>query len=230
MSMDDGDHCRTDARRYMFALELKAGSRTEFKWNAETAMADKLVPAGDTEGVRHTLLLRRAILGHTAKENEANLITAVVEDPDVKEAVSFPLVYLTKGKESQCKLDLTFPEVQDLGVSFNLTEGSGPIHLVGYHFVERITSDDEDYNGEAEEMDEEEDAEADPEKMAEVVEQVKAVMRAKRRMNENGNGDSAPKKPKVLGEKNGSAAAAAAEDEEMTEKELEPAQVTSTDK
>jgi len=190
-----------EARRYMFAVELKAGSRTEYVWSPEVAMESykNVAEPQDYEVLKHFLILKRAIVGASAKENEGNLVSVEVDDPEVKEKVAFPLVYLTKGKDSQAPVDLSFPDVSELGVKFTLTEGAGPVHIIGYHFIDRVPTDPEDA------QDDEGEEEEDEESAAHAVEMVKAAIRAKRRMNGNGteNGDAAPKKAKVEKEENG---------------------------
>jgi nucleophosmin 3 len=218
----EGEGPSGEGRRYMFALELKAGSRTEYKWTPELALENYkpqgIPEAQETEMLRHTLLLRRAVVGSSAKENEGNLVSVEVEDPDVIENTAFPLVYLAKGKEAQAPIDLTFPEVNELGVTFTLSEGSGPVHIIGYHFVERVPGDynseaeDDDMDGEGEENVDEDEPISKENITEQLVEKVKAVVgSAKRRLNENGNAaNGAAKKAKVQDE-----------NEEM-EKEPEP--------
>jgi len=163
--------------------------------------------------------LRRAIVGSSAKEDESNLVSVEVMDPDVNEKTSFPLVYLSKGKESQASIDYSFPEIEELGVTFKLEEGSGPVHLVGYHFVERVPGDYSDADEEEVGEEEEEDDEMNPEHVIETAQIIKAALKGKRRLLDDVEESvTAPKKAKDKANGSGAGKNGAVENE------AEPAQ------
>jgi len=147
------------------------------------------------------------------------LVSVEVVDPEVNEKTTFPLVYLSKGKESQALIDFSFPELAELGVTFTLEEGSGPVHLIGYHFVERVPSEYSEADEEEVGEEEEEDDEMNAENVAVAVQKANIVIKAKRRLLDDvEEGVAAPKKAK--GKANGSAKGK----NDAVENEPEPAQ------
>lgn len=71
------------------------------------------------------------MLGAEAKEGEVNVVE--VEAMGYKSDVKFPIAVMKGGGPSnQAVLDLLFP---DPPVSFHLSKGSGPVHLLGNHTV-----------------------------------------------------------------------------------------------
>lgn len=74
------------------------------------------------------------VLGPSAKEGEENWVNVEVTDPEGLDS-KFPLGCLIRGKESQTLVDLAFPDVRDVRVKFTLVEGTGPVHVVGYHLI-----------------------------------------------------------------------------------------------
>jgi nucleophosmin 3 len=108
----------------------------------------------------HTLLVKQAVLGPEAKDDEINVVE--VEAMGYKSDVKYPITVLRGGSQHQSLLDLLFP---DPPVTFKLIKGSGPVHLLGNHSVgsgDGIGEDDEDEM--EDEFDEEEDIEEAPEK------------------------------------------------------------------
>jgi len=153
-------------RRYMFATELKSDDKTEYVWNPEEASYFKKLPEFNEPGsYRHMLVIRRAIIGPSAKEGSTNLISVEMTCPDT-ETLTFPMVYLTQGDEPQSVVDLTFSDGPPSTLKFILSQGTGPVHLVGYHFVERVMVDDFDYGSSDEEEGLEEELSEDDNKMA----------------------------------------------------------------
>lgn len=205
----------------MFTVELKAGSRTEYLWDPKTVkyvLKQAETEEAELDGYRQTLMIRRAVIGPSAKENETNLVSVEVEDTDAGQTDTFPLVYLTKGSNTQALVDLTFPEQLNVKVKFILLAGSGPVHLIGYHFVEKLPADDPDYVSEA---DEDLDAEGDEidteeELSAKVLAPIIQLARQKRRIQTDQNGGLHTKKMKVGSENgNGDGNGEAAPDEDM---------------
>jgi nucleophosmin 3 len=119
----------------------------------------------DSQGLRgeHTLLVKQVVLDADAKEGEVNVVQ--VEAMGYKSDVMFPIAVMKGGTNNQAVLDLLFP---DPPVTFHLTKGSGPIHLLGNHTVgtgELVGDDDEDEELEDEIDDDDlEDMEEGPER------------------------------------------------------------------
>lgn len=129
-------------------------------------MCGEEMPSSDSSMVRQSLHIERIILGKDAKDNELNLVSAEVNNalaPVEYRKSSFPMAYLTKGKEWQSSMHLSFPYHyfgSEVNVKFELTEGSGPVHIIGYHLVEPQPIDyPDDSEDEAEEVTDEEEGE-----------------------------------------------------------------------
>jgi len=107
----------------------------------------------------HTLLVKQVVLGSEAKDGEVNEVE--VEAMGYRSDVKFPVAVLKGGGQHQAVLDLLFP---DPPVTFKLTKGNGPIHLLGNHSVgsgEGITEEEDE---ELEEEFEDEEITETPEK------------------------------------------------------------------
>ncbi|XP_071743942.1 nucleoplasmin-like protein ANO39 isoform X1 [Lepeophtheirus salmonis] len=93
-------------------------------------------PDSDSEDIDdsiiHKLRIKNAFLSSKAKkEDEFNTIE--LETTGYKEEeIKCPLVMMKSSSTSQCTVDLSF----NRSVKFTLTEGNGPIHLVGSHILE----------------------------------------------------------------------------------------------
>ncbi|GLG98662.1 nucleoplasmin-like protein ANO39 isoform X1, partial [Gryllus bimaculatus] len=73
-----------------------------------------------------TLVVRQAVLGAKAKPDELNIVEVSVMG--FNKNMKIPVIRLKIGEQTQCRLDLTFP---DPPVTFTLVEGSGPVHICG---------------------------------------------------------------------------------------------------
>lgn len=76
------------------------------------------------------------VLGPSAKADEENWINVDVSHSEGNDA-SFPLACLVRGKENQTLVDLEFPSGDDVRVKFTLAEGTGPVHVIGFHMIGR---------------------------------------------------------------------------------------------
>jgi len=93
------------------------------------------------DDMRHLLFLRQATLGVNAIEGERNIVQVTSKDFEGK-VVKHVLCSLTLGQGlDTTDLDLTLQ--YDHEVSFKLIKGSGPVHLVGNHYVETPPADEE---------------------------------------------------------------------------------------
>lgn len=211
-----------ETNRFTFALKLdKSGDKSSLgEWKP---FGPQIHP--NAAVVQQSLHIDRVILGQAAKENELNLVSVEVEDPESPEKyhrACFPLAYLTKGRDYQAQVSLDFPihYGQDLTVKFELTEGSGPVHIIGYHLYEPIPAEYPDSEAEAEEDTTEEDEPVDENQKEEVVAK-RIISRPKRRIinnEQNGDAEVETKKIKVAGKENGDAKEATDDDMEAESK------------
>ncbi|XP_075229110.1 nucleoplasmin-like protein [Lycorma delicatula] len=158
---------------------------------AETWDPERGTDPNESTGLRgeHTLLVKQIVLGADAKDGEVNVVE--VEAMGYRQDMKFPIAVMKGGGASQSVLDLLFP---DPPVTFKLTKGSGPVHLLGNHSVgtgELGADDDED-----DELDEELDEE-DLEDLEEANER-NNIEEKKRKINQtNSNSKQKGKKVKV---------------------------------
>lgn len=87
----------------------------------------------------HTLIIKQALLGPSAKDSEVNVIE--VETTGYKGSIKQPIVALVGKKKSHLLLDLNFP---DPPVILRLVEGHGPVHISGNHVINAEQYNDED--------------------------------------------------------------------------------------
>jgi len=135
-----------DVQEYFWGAELSKDKPT-FKWNPE--MDEEF---SDTQSI---LFLKRAVLGLKAVEGQRNIVEAHCTSAD-DEASEHPILSLTLGLEDHCDVELSFKHMEE--VSFKLTSGTGPVHLVGQHYLEtnrEAGMDDTDMDDE--EVEEEDD-------------------------------------------------------------------------
>ncbi|XP_063233184.1 mitotic apparatus protein p62-like isoform X2 [Bacillus rossius redtenbacheri] len=139
---------------YFWGASLTADKNT-ITWDPEEPSKD-----GQPDFSRgHSLTIKQAMLGKEAKSGELNVVQA--ETVGYNGDVKIPLFSLEAGALRQCMLDLSFP---DAPVVLKLAEGSGPVHLSGYHSIASVmdeqTDDELEDEGEEEMVDEVYDDEA----------------------------------------------------------------------
>jgi len=135
-----------DVQEYFWGAELSKDKPT-FKWNPE--MDEEF---SDTQSI---LFLKRAVLGLKAVEGQRNIVEAHCTSADDEEQ-KHPILSLTLGLEDHCDVELSFKHMEE--VSFKLVSGTGPVHLVGQHYLEtnrEAGMDDTDMDDE--EVEEEDD-------------------------------------------------------------------------
>lgn len=127
------DKDQVEVQYYFWGAELSCSAPTH-SW--------KLFQEEECEDdMRHLLFLRQATLGVNAIEGERNIIQVTSKDYEGNE-VSHVLCSLTLGQGlDAADLDLTLQ--YDHEVSFKLIKGSGPIHIVGNHYVETPPANEE---------------------------------------------------------------------------------------
>merc|ERR1711990_146328 len=115
--------------------------------------------------MQNILFLKRAVLGIKAVEGERNIVEVQCKNMDNEDA-KHPILSLTLGLQDHCDVELTFKQMEE--VVFTLIEGSGPLHLVGQHYLETIREpemdetdmDDEEEEEDLEAIEEEEEEES----------------------------------------------------------------------
>ncbi|CAG7721520.1 unnamed protein product [Allacma fusca] len=112
------------------------------------------IPADPEEDVNHDLKLHQVIVGKKASRDEEQCIEVEFYSADRKK-ITMPLAYLQRGKKNYQRLDMQFPA----GTLFHLTEGDGPIYLLGSHVISTSPEDDIIESEDVEEEEEEDDDE-----------------------------------------------------------------------
>lgn len=158
------------------------GEKNSFTWDAEAMKADEKADNGYTADATHKLLLRQILLGPTAEADDLNVVE--IETVSVKGKVKIPIAVLKASGTSQIRVDLEFP---DSPVIFTLTQGKGPVHILGQH-LEQLT--EEEIN-----MDEGEDEEDDDDEVSDD-QDVKLVENPSKKQKLDNNHKKAGKKGK----------------------------------
>lgn len=106
------------------------GENASFTWDVDALQAggDEADNNGYSGEPTHKLLIRQILLGAAAAEGEMNVIE--VETITVKDKLKIPIAVLKVGETRHLKVELDFP---DSPVTFRLTQGKGPVHLLGQH-------------------------------------------------------------------------------------------------
>lgn len=102
----------------------------------------------------HKLIIKQALLGPEVEDGEVNVVQ--VEAMTWKDSIKIPVASLKAGSNSQCLLDLSFP---DPPVTFTLIKGNGPVHIIGHHLIGSPIEEFDEMDEMDEEMLEEEEGE-----------------------------------------------------------------------
>jgi hypothetical protein len=129
----------------LVGLELDKNERSKH-WMA--------VPSDPEEDVNHDLKLHQVIVGNKASRDQEQCIEVEFYSAERKK-ITMPLAYLQRGKKNAQRLDMQFPA----GTLFHLTEGDGPIFLLGSHVISTSPEDDIIDSEDIEEEEEEDDDE-----------------------------------------------------------------------
>lgn len=116
-------HCTFGQCLHSFSALTLKGAKASEVWDPEAKGAE------DYQG-GHKLIIKQALLGPDAVDGETNVIQ--VEAMTWKESIKIPVAVLKAGTSGQVLLDLSFP---DPPVTFSLTQGSGPVHIIGHHLI-----------------------------------------------------------------------------------------------
>merc|ERR1712142_1460996 len=135
-----------EVQYYFWGAELSCASSTH-DWRI-------FHPEDECEDdLRHILFLKQATLGVNAIQGERNIVEVTSKDYEGK-VIRQLLCSLTLGQGlDTVDVDLTLQ--YDHEVSFKLIKGSGPIHLVGNHYVETPAKESEEEELETEGEDDE---------------------------------------------------------------------------
>merc|ERR1719462_1040106 len=126
------DH--VEVQYYFWGAELSCASSTH-NWRI-------FHPEDECEDdLRHILFLKQATLGVNAIQGERNIVEVTSKDYEGK-VIRQLLCSLTLGQGLD-SVDLDLALQYDHEVSFKLIKGSGPVHLVGNHYVETPPVDEE---------------------------------------------------------------------------------------
>ncbi|XP_063703423.1 nucleoplasmin-like protein [Culicoides brevitarsis] len=157
---------------FFYGFTLK-GEKAEHQWTGHKTADDEDEHAGE---VSSKLILKRALLGPDAGTEQC---VVEVETMSMSEMVKVPVCVLKVGEERQVNLGEL--EFFDAPVTFRLTHGKGPVHILGQH----LQQDEEEQMVDMEEFadDDEEDSENE--------------------IHAEDNGDENPKKKMKLSKKKG---------------------------
>jgi hypothetical protein len=146
------------------------------KWSPSDIM--EFEDEDDQDFVINSLILKTAVLGPKAVENERNIVAVKTKGYQEKD-IEQPIFSLTLGRnEMVTGMDITLANDHNQEVEFKLIEGTGPVYITCNHIMElpiegeqqtiMTTSDGEVEENEEEDIedeDDEEDEEEEEEKM-----------------------------------------------------------------
>jgi hypothetical protein len=142
----------------------------KFLWVCELTKENpvkKWIPANEVEFedendkdfVCNSLIVKTAVLGATAVDNERNIVSLRSSSVQDKKEIEQPIFSLTLGRNDMISgLDLTVAAEPNQEVEFKLTSGSGPVYITCMHIVECPSGEEQltmMTNSEIEDVDEE---------------------------------------------------------------------------
>lgn len=114
-----------ELRSYFWMTTLDSNNRNN-TWDPERILG----PQGDALCREHQLSIKHILIEAETRDNDQNVVE--IETVGYKEqSVKFPII-IKLGKQRMMQMNLFFPNPP---VSFHLSRGSGPVHLLGNHSV-----------------------------------------------------------------------------------------------
>jgi hypothetical protein len=123
---------------------------------------------GDSDYVMNSLVLKAAVLGPKAHENERNIVAVKTKGFQDKE-IEQPIFSLTLGRNDMVTgMDITLAKDHNQEVEFKLIEGNGPVYITCNHIMEMPVEGEQQTimttsDGEVEDDEEDEDVEDEDE-------------------------------------------------------------------
>jgi stringent starvation protein B len=156
-----------NSERFLWVCELNKDQPIK-KWKATDLTEDD--DADDQDYVLHSLVVKTAVLGGKAVDNERNIVALKTKGYHEKEFEQ-PIFSLTLGRNDMINnLDLIISTRDNQEVEFKLVDGSGPVYITCMHVLEipaaeegqtMMTTSELEDEDEEEEEEEEEEAEED---------------------------------------------------------------------
>lgn len=127
--------------KFLWVCELNKDAPAK-TWRA-TDLAEAEDEEDDQDYVLHNLVIKTAVLGNKAVDNERNLIALKTKDYHEKEFEQ-PIFSLTLGK-TDCisNLDLAISARANQEVEFKLIDGTGPVFITCMHVIEITAEEDQ---------------------------------------------------------------------------------------
>lgn len=200
--------------KFLWVCELNKETPS-LKWSSGDAFSGD--DEDDKDFVYQSLILKTAMLGSKAAENQRNIVAIKTKGYQYKKEIDQPLFSLTSGKVDMIpNFDLTLAYTQgDHEVEFKLIEGEGPVFITCMHIIELPPTEDQTIltASAMEEEEEEEEIEGEEEEEAEAEEMEDDEKPKKTNgVKANGKAAAAPVKNGKANGKNGHAATAKKEE------------------
>ncbi|KAL4711588.1 hypothetical protein ACJJTC_003605 [Scirpophaga incertulas] len=175
---------------YFYGVTLSAAHPSE-TWD----------PEGKATYPRSTkLLIRQALLGPEAKNDELNVVQ--VDTMSLLESIKIPIAVLKAGETRHARLDIEFP---DAPITFTLIQGAGPVHLIGQYMVGAVVEEFEDMEEMEEELVDEEEGDDSQFKEDENKRKSSAAKRKTNEDEDDEDGEPKGKKSKISNNAKGKA-------------------------
>jgi len=128
------------SERFLWVCELNANEPTK-TWKAADLM--EFEDEDDKDFVINSLILKSAVLGAKAVDNERNLVAIKTKGHQDKEFEQ-PIFSLTLGRNDMVSgLDLTLAADHNQDVEFKLIAGTGPVFITCTHQIEMPTGEEQ---------------------------------------------------------------------------------------
>jgi len=213
------------SQKLLWVCELNKDQPSKL-WKPADVM--ELEDEDDTDFVINSLVLKTAVLGADAVENERNLVAVKAKGHQDKEFEQ-PIFSLTMGRNDVISgLDLTVANDHNTEIEFKLIKGSGPVFITCNHVIEMPVPEEQQTimtasDGDLEEsVDEEEEAEMDDEEEEEEKPKEKNGKKNGTATNGTTNGKANVKNGKAVNGKNGHVNGKNGKAEEEAEVEEKP--------
>lgn len=122
-----------NSERFLWVCELSKEQPIK-KWKATDLTEDD--DEDDQDFVLHSLVVKTAVLGVKAVDNQRNVVALKTKGYGDKE-LNQPIFSLTLGRNDMISnLDLIISTRENQEVEFELVEGQGPVHITCLHVLE----------------------------------------------------------------------------------------------
>ncbi|CAF0709638.1 unnamed protein product [Brachionus calyciflorus] len=188
------------SQKLLWVCELNKDQPSKL-WKAADGL--DLEDEDDTDFVINSLVLKTAVLGADAVENERNLVAVKAKGTQDKDFEQ-PIFSLTLGRNDVISgMDLTLASDHNTEIEFKLVKGTGPVFITCNHVIEMPVPEEQTTIMTASDGELEESVDEVEEEMEEEEEEEEEKPKGKGKKNGTANGKANGKNGKAVNGKNG---------------------------